>query len=326
MNQSHAPGGNSDATAISNTWADLDPEVERIVGAIRPMDLTDPEAARREGASLMRALWQGGDEAGPNDASEIDAGGVRAALYRPPDGMAAPGVLVYAHGGGFITGSPANSHRVCLQLAQLANCHIVSVDYALAPEHPFPAGLEDYWRAVCWVAEGGLGSTVDARRLAVGGASSGGNLAASAALMARDQSGPSLVLQLLDEPALDCRMVTPSVVAADTTPVINRSSLENMWRHYLGDRQGPSWRDEYASPSLRTDLRGLAAAHIVVAQNDPLRDEALEYGTRLARAGVPVSMRLYAGTTHGLTQMFGAELAIEALTDQAHALRRAFAG
>jgi acetyl esterase len=313
-----------DANDPVTVWADLDPAVERIVRVLHPLDLTDPEVARREGAALMRALWQGGDEAGPNDALLVDAGGVPAALYHPSDPASAQGVLVYAHGGGFVTGSTANSHRICLHLADLANCHVVSVDYPLAPEHPFPAALEACWRTLCWVTEGGLGPSVDARRVAVGGASAGGTLAAATALMARDRFGPGLALQLLDEPALDCRMNTPSAVAARTTPIIDRGSLETMWRHYLGDRQGSSWSNEYASPALRADLGGLAAAHIVVAQNDPLRDEALEYGSRLARAGVPVSIRLYAGTTHGFTQMAGVELATEALVDQARALRRAF--
>ena len=217
-------------------------------------------------------------------------------LYLPDAADALP-VLVYFVGGGWVLGSLAAADPVCRRLANATPCAVVSVAYRRAPEHPFPAGLEDCYAALCWTAEHGPELGLDSARLAVGGASAGGNLAAAVALLARDRDGPSLALQVLVYPPLDHRADTPSMTEARDPLFFGREDLAWCWSHYLvapADGDSP-----LASPLRARDLRGLPAALVITAELDPLRDQGELYAARLADANVPVNVVRFEGAVHG---------------------------
>ena len=303
-------------------WAPLDAEIEAILRRTPRVDLVEVATAREASERQLTALADGAGSDASVPSTPIEVGGVSGLWYAPGEPARARGVLVYAHGGAFVIGNHSRTDRLCRRLAVLGDCNVLSIDYSLAPEHPFPAALDEVSAAVLSVAGGCLGETADPTRIAVGGVSAGAALAAGAALMARDRAGPEIALALLDQPVLDSRLSTPSARAADGAPLLDRAFLTAMWSHYLGPAGGPGWDSPYAAPGLARDLAGYPPTCIVVAQNDPLRDEALEFGHRLALAGVATEVHLYAGTCHGFTQMavWQADAAIEA---QGRALRRA---
>ena len=235
--------------------------------------------------------------AGPFVASVRDvvipgqAGGIPARVYSPAAG--APGVVVYYHGGGWVLGSVDDWDASVRALAVASGCDVVSVDYRLAPEHVFPAAVDDAYDALVWVA----GTLADGRPLVVAGDSAGGNLATVCALRARDTGGPSLALQVLVYPVTDHDLDRKSYHQYDGNELIlNRRDMAWFWEHYAPD---PAARaNPYASPLRATDLSGLPPAYIVTAEHDPLRDEAFAYADRLRAAGVPVEHRHYAEEIH----------------------------
>ncbi len=200
-------------------------------------------------------------------------------------------VLVYFFGGGWVLGSLDAVDPVCRRLANETPCAVVSVSYRLAPEHPFPAGLEDCYAAACWVAEHGAELGLDPDRLAVGGASAGGNLAAAVALLAREREGPRLALQVLVYPPLDHRAeLLP--VPEPLDPFFGSRDVAWCWSHYLADVEDGD--DPLASPLRAGNLRGLPPALVITADLDPLRDQGELYAARLAEVGCP--RRSYAST------------------------------
>ena len=242
-------------------------------------------------------------------------------VYRPALTGAAP-VLLYFHGGSFVMGNLDTEHGVCLRYARAARAVVVSVQYRLAPEHRFPAGVEDCYAALSWLAAnpGALG--IDAQRIALGGSSAGGGLAAAVAIMTRDRGGPKPVLQMLIYPALDDRMTTPSINAGGQCYGVTRTVVGHMWRHYLGAAgvaQSP-----YAAPARATDLSGLAPAYIEAGELDPVRDEAIDYAVRLLQAGISTDLRVLAGAPHAFDMITAAAMTQRAFDDRAAALRRAF--
>ena len=213
---------------------------------------------------------------------------VAARLYRP----SAPTLplLVYFHGGGWVVGSVALSDNFCRALANASGCAVLSVEYRLAPEHRYPAAADDAYAATRWAAEHAAELGIDASRLAVGGSSAGGNLAAVVALMARERGGPKIAVQLLHVPVTDHDFSRASYASNGA------AGMEWFWGHYAPDA---AQRDEpYASPLRAKDLRGLPPALFVVAECDPLRDEGAAYAERLRQAGVPVTYREYEGMVH----------------------------
>jgi acetyl esterase/lipase len=176
---------------------------------------------------------------------------------------------------------------------------VVSVDYRLAPENPFPAGLEDCYAALVWLHEhaGDLG--VDAGRIAINGGSAGGGLAAGLALLARDRGGPAICFQYLGIPELDDRLDTPSMQRFHDTPMWSRGAAEKSWEWYLGDAHGTDDISPYAAPARATDLAGLPPAYISTMEFDPLRDEGIHYALKLLAAGVSVELHSFPGTFHG---------------------------
>jgi acetyl esterase/lipase len=241
--------------------------------------------------------------AGPTNAPDVP---VR--VYRPKAGASAPRPAVFEiHGGGFMMGDIAMMDPWCQRVAAEIDAVVVSVEYRLAPEHPFPAGLEDCYAALVWTATEAKKLGIDPERIAVAGQSAGGGLAAATALLARDRGGPKLCFQLLEIPELDDRLDTPSMVAFTDTPLWNRPSAVWSWRHYLG----PDHRGEvspYAAPARAENLAGLPPAYISTMEFDPLRDEGILYGLRLLQAGVSVELHSYPGTFHGSALLANAEV------------------
>ncbi|HEY3483381.1 MAG TPA: alpha/beta hydrolase, partial [Streptomyces sp.] len=201
----------------------------------------------------------------------------------------------WLHGGAFSLGDLDASDAWCAQISDRVGAVVVNVDYRLAPEHPYPAGLTDSYAALEWLTSpaGHLG--VDAARIAVAGSSAGGCLAAGVALLARDREGPAIRHQLLIYPVLDDRCATASARHAVDVPVFTAASNRTMWEVYLAG--GPV--DGYAAPARAENLSELPSAFVLAAQHDPLLDEAIEYAGRLAAAGVRVDLRVAAGAFHG---------------------------
>jgi acetyl esterase len=220
------------------------------------------------------------------------AGEMPARVYSP--GPDAPGVVLYYHGGGWVVGSAEGWDASVRALAAASGCDVVSVDYRLAPEHVFPAAADDAYDALTWAA----GALANARPLVVAGDSAGGNLAAVAALRARDSGGPPLVLQVLVYPVTDHDLDRKSYHEYDGTEfIVNRRDMAWYWNHYAPD---PATRaNPYASPLRASDLSGLPPAYMVTAEHDPLREEGFAYADRLRAARVPVEHRHYASQIHG---------------------------
>jgi len=224
-------------------------------------------------------------------------------LYAPAPREAGPlPVLMYFHGGGWVIGDLDTHDVLCRQLALGAGCAVVSVDYRLAPEHRFPAAVDDCIAATAWVGREAAALGLDATRLAVGGDSAGGNLAAVVALQARDQGGlPPIALQLLIYPATDQRRGAPSHAANGEGYLLTRQSMDYYHDHYLIDaRHDTDWR---ASPLLHDDLSGLPPALVITAGYDPLRDEGLQYAQRLTESGSRATLVNFERMVHGFVLM-----------------------
>jgi acetyl esterase len=217
-------------------------------------------------------------------------------IYRPRlEGPPAP-VLVWFHGGGWVIGDLDGADGTCRALCRDGDALVVSVDYRLAPEHPFPAAVEDCWAATRWVADQGGELGGDPARLAVGGDSAGGNLAAVVAQLARDAGGPPICFQALVYPVTDATCDRPSIRENAEGYLLTTDGMEWFYGHYLGAHDR---RDPRVSPLLAPDLTGLPPAYVVTAEYDPLRDQGRAYVEALTAAGVPATLDEVAGTIHG---------------------------
>ena len=314
------------------TQRNYDPELEQILSLLPTVtDFSSVETIQtmRE----ARAELFGSPPPDRDDVSKQDlevpgpegAPDVPIRIYRPTADATEPRPCVYEiHGGGFMTGSIDMMDGWCQVAAARLDAVVVSVEYRLAPEHPFPAGVEDCYAGLCWTAQNASDLGVDRDRIAVAGQSAGGGLAAATALLARDRGGPALCFQLLEIPELDDRLETPSMVAFDDTPLWNRPNAVWSWRHYLGpDHSGEV--SPYAAPARAMDLSGLPSAYVSTMEFDPLRDEGIEYALRLMQAGVSVELHSYPGTFHGSSLLPTAGVskrnAAEVLDSLARALR-----
>jgi acetyl esterase len=211
----------------------------------------------------------------------------------------------------------------CRQLAKKAGCVVVSVAYRLAPEHPFPAAVDDGYAATQWVATHAAQIGIDPHRLAVGGDSAGGNLAAVIAQMARDQAGPALVLQLLVYPAVDGTIGFPSIQENGQGYLLTQDSIHYYYNHYVP--AGTARTHVRLSPLYAESFAGLPPAHILTAEFDPLRDEGEAYAEKLQAAGVPVTCTRYAGMIHAFFSLDGIlDQGKKAIAEAAAALRAAF--
>ncbi len=250
-----------------------------------------------------------------------DGAALAARLYAPSLDAGLP-LLLYLHGGGFTIGSIATHDTLCRELARLAGCMVVSLDYRLAPQHRFPTASNDAWDALQWLAAHASTLGADPARLAVGGDSAGGTLAAVCAILARDAQLP-LALQLLFYPGCAAHQDTPSHTTFARGLVLEAPAIDWFFGHYVHSRdEREDWR---FAPLLAPDVDGVAPAWIGLAECDPLVDEGVDYGDKLRAAAVPVDLEIYRGVTHEFIKM-GRAIA-EARTahgDAARALRQAF--
>jgi acetyl esterase/lipase len=239
-----------------------------------------------------------------------------------PDGnFGSRAVVLEIHGGGFVLGSAAQSDGLNAAIARRTGAVVVSVDYRLAPEHPYPAAVDDCYAALTWIASSATHLDIDPDRIVLLGDSAGGGLAASVALRARDFDGPPIALQVLLEPELDDRLETASMRAGTDTLVWDNTKAALSWRYYLGE-QSPNGE---SVPARQSDLSGLPAAYIAVNELDPLRDEGLEYAQRLLQAGVRVELHLWPGAFHGFSLVRGAAVTRRATASLCDSIIRATA-
>lgn len=280
----------------------LDPRLEAIRQFPQP-DRTIPVAERRATAAAtaaMQAAVMTIPEPLADERDEvIDAGDhqIPVRIYRPSDGRLP--CILFIHGGGWWGGTIEQSDPTCRRRASAIGCVVVSVDYRLAPEYRYPAGLDDCWAALAWVFDRAEELDIDPDRIAVEGQSAGGNLAAATTLLVRDRGGPGLVAQVLEVPVTDATMSQPSVQEFAEGYGFGKADLAECIELYLGDHDRT---DPLASP-LHGELRDLPPALIITAECDPLRDEGEAYAARLADAGSPVEVRRMAGQVHGSAEL-----------------------
>jgi acetyl esterase/lipase len=296
----------------------MDPELEAFIPLFPPADLADPVTARRNLAALVRATPDTAgleieDRTAPADPP------VALRIYRPR--CATGGGIVWLHGGGFVMGDLETEHPWAARVADCSGAVVISVGYRRAPEHRFPAAFDDAYAALEWTAAHATELAVDPERIAVGGHAAGAGLAAAVALRARDEQGPPIRFQVLNQPELDDRQQTWSARHFIDTPFMTRSKVTASWAHYLGSAPATP----YAAPARATDLSGLPPAFIATAELDPNRDEGLEYGLRLLRAGVPVELHQWAGTFHGSVAALSADVSQRQLAELCSVVRRAVA-
>jgi acetyl esterase/lipase len=297
----------------------MDPELEAFVPLFPKADLTDPVAARESFAGLAASV-----PAPDLDGIEVEDHTVPAdpdvpvRIYRP---HLAQGAIVWLHGGGWVMGDLATEHPWAARIAANSGAAVISVGYRLAPEDPFPAALDDAYAVLDWAVEHAAELGLDPARIAVGGHSAGAGIAAGLALRARDQQGPPIRFQLLNQPGLDDRLETWSALNFTETPWLNRDKVATAWRHYLGGAQA----SPYAAPARAEDLTGLPPAYIATAEYCPNRDEDIAYALRLMRAGVSVELHQWAGTFHGSQAILTAEVSQRQNTELGAVLRRALA-
>ena len=245
---------------------------------------------------------------------------LRARLYAPRSVTALP-VLLYIHGGGFSVGSLTTHEVLCRQLSRQGHCAVVSLDYRLAPEHRFPTAVHDSWDALNWLRQNGHTLGLDTTRLAVGGDSAGGTLAAVCALMARDADLP-LRLQLLFYPGCIARQDTVSHHTFAEGFMLDKATVDWFFDNYIDQADRDDWR---FAPTNASDHAGLAPAWIGLAECDPLVDEGLQYADTLRMAAVPVDLEIYKGVVHGFITMGRAiPDALQAHADAGRALKHAF--
>jgi acetyl esterase len=241
--------------------------------------------------------------------------------YRPVERDDMP-ALLFAHGGGFVVGSLDGADELCRVMAATAECTVFSVEYRLAPEHPYPAAFEDVRAAYAWLVSNALSLGVDAQRIAVAGESAGGGLAASLCLDLRARNLAQPVLQLLAYPAVDDSFGRPSWTEFADAPLLGTKDAQWFWHQYAG--AGDTTPDDIAVPLRNESLAGLAPAHVITAEVDPLRDDAEAYADRLAADGVPVTKQRYPGVFHGFFPEMGFTKARQAVDDACSRLREVF--
>ncbi len=301
----------------------LHPEAQQLLdmsaaAGLPPLWEMTPEQARNS-----RPLPPPGPEVHRVEDMEVAGpeGPIPVRLYWPREAESLP-VLVWYHGGGWVLGNLDTVDPTMRHLCNAADCIVISVDYRLAPEHPWPAAADDAYAATVWAAQNAPRYGGDASRIAVGGDSAGGNLATVVAMMVRDRGGPPLTHQVLVYPVIDAAMDTVSY-RENTAYLLHPRAMGWFWDLYCPE--GIDRTQPYVSPCCATDLSGLPPAHVITAEFDPLRDEGEAYGRQLEAAGVPVHLERYDGQMHGFFNTPHAlEDARRAIESAGAELRRAF--
>lgn len=306
----------------------LDPKARELLDQLAAMGAppleTLPVPQAREMVATMATLQGEAEPVARVENRRIPGpdGDIPVRIY-VPEGRAPLPVVVYFHGGGWVICDLDSHDGACRSLANAARAIVVSVDYRLAPEHKFPAAPQDCYAATAWAAKNAASFGGDPERLAVGGDSAGGNLAAVVSLMARERGGPKLRFQLLVYPVTDGAAETPSYRENGEGYFLTVSMMRWFWKHYLN---GPADAENpHASPLRARSLEGLPPALVITAEFDPLRDEGEIYARKLREAGVDAELRRYDGIIHGFFTMAGAlPHARRAVEEGGAALRRAF--
>ena len=277
----------------------LDPEFEPL-RQMPPPDFNNIKAARARMVSMQALipLRQSSSVKFDDRAIPGPAGDLQVRVYTPDDG-GKKGALLYFHGGGWVVGDLDTEHSQCIDHAEKARCVVISLDYRLAPEFPFPAAHEDAWAALRWVVENASKLGVDPERIAVGGGSSGATLAAGIALRARDEGSPKLKLALLLQPSVDHLQTSSSARTFSDTPFLSSKYLPQIWATYFAGNVPTGRMLSYAAPAAADRLAGFPPTCLIIGDADPLRDEGLQFGSRLIADGVEVDMHLCAGAPHG---------------------------
>jgi acetyl esterase len=292
---------------------DLDPQIRRVLEQMSAAPRPESVEEAREGYDRTSLQWVGEAEE-VADVSEVDVDPICVRLYRPEN---ARGAILWIHGGGWIMGNLTSYDPLCRALANRTGATVASVDYRLAPESQFPGPVEDCELALRWLAD-----ELDGEPLAIAGDSAGGTLATVVARRARDNGGPPLCFQLLVYPATDAACATGSMQSFGGADFgLEREQMQVCWAAYA---PGSSARSPDASPLRAADLSNLPPAYVVLAECDPLVDEATDYADRLRDAGVPAEVKVWPGTVHGFLRWRAAiDAAHEALDDAAARLRDA---
>jgi acetyl esterase/lipase len=306
----------------------IDPEFLPFLEILPPPDLDDVEGGRARLAELLAPINAAVDitgvtvtdhyAPGPDGADDVLVR-VYAPEAAPPAGGRA--ALLDIHGGGFTSGSVEMEHGMCVSVARQLGIVAATVEYRLAPEHPFPAGVEDCYAALCWLHDAADEFGVDRDRIGVGGQSAGGGLTAGTVLLARDRGGPAVCFQFLGIPELDHRLETASMRTFTDTPMWSHPQAVLSWQRYLGpDHTGDV--SPYASPSIAPDVSGHPPTYVTTMEFDPLPDEGILYALRLMEAGVPVELHSFPGTFHGSSLVTSAAVSRRANEELLVALRR----
>jgi acetyl esterase len=305
----------------------IDPEAQALLDMLTTLGVPSLSSMLLHDARRMMEMTGGFLGMTPEAVARVDdraipgpAGEIPLRIYTPQGSAPFP-VLVFFHGGGFALCSVQSHDELCRALANAATCMVVSVDYRLAPEHKFPAALDDCYAATTWVADNAAAIGGDPGRIAVGGDSAGGNLATVVALMARDRGAPSLVYQVLMYPLTGYAFDAASY--RDNASGYFLTTDDVRWCMDLYLRSDADADNAYASPLRANDLGGLPPALVITAEFDPLRDEGEAYATRLREAGVPVVCTRYDGMIHGFLSM-PLEKGRKARQEVAAGLRAAF--
>jgi acetyl esterase/lipase len=262
-------------------------------------NLEECRRAELESTPSLAVLAQGGAEVrerlvpGPDGAPDVSL-----LIIRPPGRRDLQPGLFHTHGGGMVMGNNRTGLESMIDWVTDPGLVIVSVEYRLAPEHPFPAGVEDCYAALAWTAEHAAELGIDAQRLVVGGGSAGGGLAAACSLMARDRGGPALAGQMLIYPMLDDRAATGSARELDGEGIWDSGSNQTAWAMLLGGRRGRDGVSQYAAPARAPDLSGLPPAYLELGSVDTLRDEDLSYARRIWAAGGNAELHVWPGGFH----------------------------
>jgi len=306
----------------------LDPQAQKLVDAfaalnLKPVEDSTPDEARESIRSRTAALGPFDDVAAVTDHRvPVKGGEITVRVYSPGRKGPQP-ALVFYHGGGWVIGDLYTHDGICRSITNAAGCVVASVDYRLAPEAKYPIAVEDSYAGFSWVIANAATLGIDARRVAVGGDSAGGNLAAAVSLMARDRGASAPIQQTLIYPVTNHDLDTPSYRENATGFLLTRDAMRWFWNHYLASEgQG---KEPYASPLLARSLAGLPPALVITAGCDPLRDEGEAYAARLRDAGVAVTLTRYDGMFHGFIRMTRLlDKSKAALDEIASSLRKAF--
>lgn len=308
----------------------LDPELAAAVTMLPNVDFSDLAAARTTFSALVDPLLADLSYDGV-DVRELAAPGlgddpdVTIRFFTPHNAQACLPVLVWIHGGGFAIGTAESSDPYCIGVARELGYAVANVAYRLAPETPFPGPLNDCYAALTYVHAHPDELGIDPKRIAVGGQSAGGGLAAGSVLKARDEGIVPVAFQLLEIPELDDRLTTVSMHEFVDTPMWHRPNAILSWQYYLGDSySGPDDQEVsvYAAPARAIDLTGLPPTYLCTMELDPLRDEGIDYALRLLQAGVSVELHSFPGTFHGSGLIATAEVTRRGHAEALDALRR----